>query len=281
MSSPAFSPVVAGEPIAIGRGFTALQFRHDRFPAGALSPFVLVDHFHMLAPTFDVHPHAGISAVTLVFEDTKGQMASQDSVGHNAVFGAGDLHWTLGGRGVLHTQLPVGDSHIHALQIFVNLPARLKQLPADSFHVPAAAMPRVEGKGFRLRVVAGSFGELTSPARTPEPVLMLDGQLDASAAPIEIPLPANWNAWILAVEGSVTVADAGLLAAGEALCQSGGPVRLTASAEAHFVLLAGPRIDEPVIQRGPFVLHSESAMAQAVADYQAGRFGTVASAHAR
>jgi redox-sensitive bicupin YhaK (pirin superfamily) len=157
----------------------------------------------------------------------------------------------------------------------VNLPARLKQLPADSFHVPAAAIPRVQGEGFRLRVVAGSFGDLASPARTPQPVLMLDGQLDAPAQPVEIPLPHDWNAWILAVEGSVTVAGSRPLAPGEALCQSSGPVRLVASGQAHFVLLSGPRIDEPVIQSGPFVFHSQSAMAQAVADYQAGRFGTV------
>ena len=84
----------------------------------------------MWEPTFEVHPHAGFSAATLVFEDTRGSMVSRDSIGNNAVFGAGDLHWTMAGRGILHTQRPNGpQAHIHALQIFVNLPAALKRLP--------------------------------------------------------------------------------------------------------------------------------------------------------
>lgn len=275
-----FSPIAAGEPVRIGDGFMALQFRHDRFAPGAMSPFVLVDHFHMRAPTFDVHPHAGMSAVTLMFEDTEGEMASRDSIGHNATFGAGDLHWTLAGRGILHTQLPLGTaSHIHALQIFVNLPTRLKDVPPDSFWVAASAIPQIHGAGFRLRVVAGEFGGRASPARTPEPVLMLDGYLDAPSAPVDIPVPAHWNAWIYLVDGTMSVGGTSRLTAGHALCvgpmsQAGTLSCITQSA-AHFVVLAGPRIDEPVVQRGPFVFESEASLTQALADFQAGRFGKV------
>ena len=277
---PTFSPIVAGAPTQIGAGFTALQFRHDRFAPRAMSPLVLVDHFHMREPTFDVHPHAGMSAVTLVFEDTEGQMVSRDSIGHNATFGAGDLHWTLAGRGILHTQLPVGRaSHIHALQIFVNLPARLKSLAPDSFRVAAHEMPQIRGDGSRLRVVAGEFAGHASPARTPAPILMLDGYLDAGAAPVGIPLPAHWNAWIYLVDGAMTVDRAGTLTAGQALCAdaASGPAILScrSASAAHFVVLAGPRIDEPVVQRGPFVFESEASLALAVADFQAGRFGEV------
>ena len=45
-----------------------------------MSPLVLVDHFVMTGPTFAPHPHAGISAVTLLFEDSQGVMQSLDSV---------------------------------------------------------------------------------------------------------------------------------------------------------------------------------------------------------
>ena len=280
-ATPTVSPIAAGEPMRIGTGFTALQFRHDQFTPRAMSPFVLVDHFHMREPTFDVHPHAGMSAVTLVFEDTEGEMASRDSIGHDATFGAGDLHWTLAGRGILHTQLPVGPaSHIHALQIFVNLPARLKHLPPDSFRVTARDMPQIRGAGFRLRVVAGEFAGRASPARTPEPILMLDGYLDAPSAPVDIPLPAHWNAWVYLVDGRMSVDGADTLVAGQALCAGTASGQATLScrsaAGAHFVVLAGPRIDEPIVQRGPFVLDSEAALAQTLADFRAGRFGEVA-----
>jgi len=50
----------SGAPFTISLVFTASQFRHTDFSERAMSPFVLVDHFVMTAPTFDVHPHAGL-----------------------------------------------------------------------------------------------------------------------------------------------------------------------------------------------------------------------------
>ena len=275
-----FSPIHQGGSVTIGAGFSAIQFRHDDFPPGAMSPFVLVDHFEMWQPTFDVHPHAGMSAVTLVFEDTKGLMTSRDSVGHEATFGAGDLHWTLAGRGILHTQLPAGpESRIHALQIFVNLPARSKSMQPDLFWVAATDMPEVQSRGVRVRVVAGEFYGRKSPAQTPEPVLVLDGYIEASHDPLSIPIPSDWNAWIHVVEGNLSVGGGGQLGASQALCASasiaGGPLSLRTDTTAHFVVLAGPRIDEPVIQHGPFVFESEASLAQALADLKAGRFGQI------
>lgn len=282
MSRPAlrFSRVMTAMPEDVGPGCRIAQFRHDAMAPGAMSPFVMVDHFHMWKPTFDVHPHAGFSAVTLMFEDTRGEMQSRDSLGHVASFGAGDLHWTLAGRGILHTQVPVGpQAHIHALQIFVNLPSALKNAAPDSFRVRAVDMPVFEGDGIRVRVVAGTFGGLRSPAVTPIPVRMLDGQLHGSRKALILPVEAEWNAWIHLVSGSLRIRGVGELKAGQAVCAGAGPRRgrllLEANEEAHFVVLAGPRIDEPVVARGPFVFESEASMERAISDFRAGRFGSV------
>lgn len=275
-----FSPVRKGEPLTIGAGFSALQFRHSDYPENAMSPFVMVDHFEMWRPTFDVHPHAGMSAVTLVFEDSKGRMTSRDSIGHEATLRAGDLHWTLAGRGILHTQLPAdAQTRIHALQIFVNLPARSKCIEPDSFHVAASNMPEIRYHGGRVRVVAGEFEGLRSPARPPEPVLMLDGYLDIPHASVSVPVPSDWNAWVHVVDGSLNVGGTGALSAGQAVCanvqSAAGSLLLETHSAAHFVVLAGPRIDEPIIQHGPFVFESEASLARALADLEAGRFGQV------
>jgi redox-sensitive bicupin YhaK (pirin superfamily) len=245
-----------------------------------MSPFVLVDHFVMTAPTFDVHPHAGMSAVTLLFEDTRSEMSSVDSIGHRSTFGAGDLHWTLAGRGILHTQLPVSpDARIHALQIFVNLPDRAKATPPDSFKVAGSDMPQIESQGVRLRLVAGELSGRKSPAKTPEPVLMIDGYLESPQAPVIIPIPAEWNAWLYVISGSLTVDGAISIAKGQAVCASedanGTTLRLTANGSNHFVLLAGPRIDEPIVQHGPFVFTSMEDVARAIAAVNSGQFGEV------
>ncbi|WZB77200.1 pirin-like C-terminal cupin domain-containing protein [Achromobacter insuavis] len=47
---------------------------------------------------------------------------------------------------------------------------------------------------------------------------------------------------------------------------------IAAGAPVHFILVAGPAIDEPVIQRGPFVMADARALTQAMAAYEAGEF---------
>ncbi|MCE0826754.1 pirin family protein [Buttiauxella sp. A2-C2_NF] len=280
--STQLSNVITATTHPVGTGCTITQFRHDLFPAAMMSPFVMVDHFHMWEPTFDVHPHAGFSAVTLVFEDAKGTMVSQDSLGNNAIFGAGDLHWTMAGRGIMHTQIPVGtQSHIHALQIFVNLPAAQKNLPADSFHISSDKMPIIKNEGSRVRVVAGDFQGHRSLTRAPRPILMLDVQFQKKNVDIEVPMPGKWNAWIHVIKGHITIDNSREIGVDQAVCISaddqGGTIKLKGSEGAHCVILSAERIDEPVIARGPFVFESETSLEKAVNDFHAGKFGSVVS----
>lgn len=274
------SSTVRGVDNAVGTGCRIRQYSVNHFPGRSMSPFVMVDHFHMWEPTFPVHPHAGFSAVTLVFEDTVGSMSTVDSIGHRSMLQAGDLHWTMAGRGIVHTQKPANaTSSIHALQIFVNLPGSMKDLPPDSFRVAAAAMPRVQRAGLDVRVVAGELEGKRSPANTPQPVQMLDGLLSDAAGTFPLRMQPEWNAWICVLEGSLRVADGKILQAGESMCASTGPAAATLSMQAdstaHFVVLAGPRIDEPVIQHGPLIFDSAEALARSVQALREGRFGSV------
>ncbi|OWT80692.1 MULTISPECIES: pirin-like C-terminal cupin domain-containing protein [unclassified Achromobacter] len=52
-----------------------------RGKAGALSPFLGVDHYWMNGPTFPPHPHAGISAVSYLLLDSETGMTNRDSIG--------------------------------------------------------------------------------------------------------------------------------------------------------------------------------------------------------
>jgi Pirin-related protein len=275
-----FSRTVAGTHLVVGNGCTISQFRYRQFGAQSMSPFVLVDHFHMWEPTFDVHPHAGFSAVTLTFEDTVGEMISVDSLGKSTVFGGGDLHWTTAGRGVLHTQKPKSSAaHIHALQIFVNLPAAMKWIEPDSFRVKARDIPAVTGRGWTVRVVVGEFNGARSPAVVPRPVLMLDGFITRKGESLFVPLAPQWNAWIYVIEGTLVTQDGVVKYGDQAVCAGAGDsealVRLASLGTSHFVVLAGPRIDEPVFQEGPFVFESASSLSKAFSEFRAGRFGTV------
>ena len=82
MSSLKISKPVAGHDMRIGSGFTAKHLPEDAFQ-GLIDPVVMVDHFHMTSPTFQPHPHAGISAVTYMFEDSTSPHVNYDSMGNN------------------------------------------------------------------------------------------------------------------------------------------------------------------------------------------------------
>lgn len=285
-----FSRAVMREPHAVGAHCHIRQFRYTDF-GQAMSPLVLADHFVMTGPTFELHPHAGMSAVTVLFEETLGRMSSHDSVHNDHRIEPGDLHWTLAGSGIVHTQQPEGEhARLDGLQLFVNLPKRLKRTAPATMLIQANDVPVIEAAGVRLRVLAGSLGGKTSPLATPEPILIVDGRLDADAC-ANLPLPAGWNLWLYARDGDLSAHGLGaaednksvVLPSGAAAAISAettGTIQVRASASEvklgiKFVAIAGPAINEPVVQKGPFVMNSREEIEQVTADYQAGRFGTV------
>jgi hypothetical protein len=128
-------PFMASHDLVIGDFFRAKHFGEQEFN-GLIDPVVMLDHFHMTGPTFDPHPHAGISAVTYVFEDATGAHVNYDSLGNRGPINPGALHWFAAGRGAVHTEQPEGDGrHVHALQIFVNMPASKKLNAPNAVHV--------------------------------------------------------------------------------------------------------------------------------------------------
>lgn len=115
---------VTGNALSVGSGFTGIGFRHSQFE-GTMDPIIMVDHYTMTVPTFGAHPHAGISAVSVIFEDSEGKFNNRDSLGNDFDIEAGDLYWLNAGSGALHDEAPRQGAKIHGLQIFVNLPVNL------------------------------------------------------------------------------------------------------------------------------------------------------------
>lgn len=271
--------VIPGHALVIGQGFQALQVAEQHF-GGLIDPVVMMDHFHMTAPTFEPHPHAGMSAVTYVFEDSVGHHMNYDSIGNHGPIRPGDLHWMVAGRGVVHTEQPEGQGlHIHALQIFVNLPAAKKFIEPHAVHVDAADMPEFRAPGVRVRVVAGDTHGLSSPAALPEPFTLLDGFLDADTS-FDYVLNADWNALVYVVKGSIALsigAESKMLAAGQAVGIGRAPATLSLAAqgEAHFVILSGRALKEPVVKHGPFVMNTPEQIDDRIAAYRRGDFGSI------
>lgn len=275
------SAIVSPTALEVGTGFSARQFRHSQF-SGLMDPLLMVDDYTMTEPTFGAHAHGGISAVSLLFEDSRGDFLNQDSLGNNLALGAGDLYWLSAGRGAMHDESPrSGDARIRGLQIFVKLPAQLAYMPPESLHVPSASMPAITAPGTRVRVALGSSNGVEGETGIPNPLTLLDGYLDGGAH-FAHEVAAGGSVWIYAVEGELTIQFNGetrRVQGGNALAlrtDTGAcDITLNAVRNSHFVLIAAVPLDEPFQQKGPFAFATAEENEQAVADAQAGVFGDI------
>lgn len=278
--SPRLGKVVTGITHQIGDGFSALHFSEEMF-GGSMDPLLMVDDFVMTGPTFEPHLHAGISAVTAMFEDSDGTFINRDTLGHNIGLKAGDLYWLAAASGAVHEEKPSDGARIHALQIFVNLPAHLKKESARSLLVHGNEVPVLEGDGYRVRVVLGRSGDAVGSEGTPEEMTMLDGFLNNDAR-FTHALPDGRQAWIYAVTGQLKIRvgdEERTLEAGNATTVSAGQaadIVLASGDAAHFVLMAANPIRESFVKHGPLVMSTVDDIRRTLMGYANGKFGNIA-----
>ncbi|MTJ02873.1 pirin family protein [Idiomarina piscisalsi] len=273
-----------GNSLHIGNGFTGIGFREKEFK-GAMDPLALVDHYTMTAPTFGPHPHAGLSAVSILFEDTIGKFHNRDSLGNDFDLEAGDLYWLKAGRGVVHDESPRKGAVVHGLQVFVNLPKRQKRSHPESLHVKSSDMPRIIEKGVNVRVVLGHSNKKEGKQSPATPMTILDGVITPKSQ-FSHAINAGDNIWCYLVSGTVEVVFGGethRVTERQALALSGSSeaasdnvtVINSSSSDAHFVLFNAQPIKEDFIQKGPFIMSTEEEITEVEQAYSEGRLGRV------
>ena len=260
---------------------------------GLIDPFIGVDLFHMPQNFFLPHPHGGMSAVTLLLDDSPGGVINRDSLGDHSTIRPGDLHWTQAGRGIVHEETPSqpGQPAI-GLQIFVNMARSHKQDPAAVFKVDRADMPVWQGEGAQVKVAAGSFAGLTSPIGA-DPRWATRVQLLAiTLAPhsqLDLPVDNACNGFLIVTSGELQ-ANGEAARADQTVVLSPAPadaagrsvLSLTSGASgAHAVLLAGQPLREPVVPYGPFVGNSRQDIAAYAQAFQRGDMGVLEASFSR
>lgn len=249
---------------------------------GMLDPFLLLDIFESDDPDdyiagFPPHPHRGFETVTYMFA---GRMEHQDSVGNQGVIETGGLQWMTAGRGIIHSEMPRQESGLlKGMQLWVNLPARLKMSDPAYREIKADGIPLVEpGPGIKASVIAGRTDQgIAGPIGdvVTEPIFV-DVALDQGCE-FHQSIPPDHNGFIYVVEGDIKVvanergADATVPAGSVATLTAGDRVHWVGNAPVNRALLITARkIDEPVARGGPFVMNTRQEIIDAFADYSRG-----------
>ncbi len=258
-------------------GFDAHSGAHMlRVDSRWIDPFIGIDSYTMPQPFFGPHPHAGMSAVSLMLPEADGGFVNRDSLGDHSIIRPGDLHWTQAGRGMMHEEIPVEPGKAaRGMQVFVNMSKAHKSAEPVAFKVKHEEMPTVDFEGGSLRVVAGEFDGQHSPigsdARWLTRVNMLDITLQAGAS-VSIPVKSGDNAFFVIRSGSfeqtagVDIAQSAIIfeasdLPGEsfACIKAGVQTKGENGSEAlRGVFFSGTPINEPVFPGGPFMGNSQA-----------------------
>src|SRR5580698_10509392 len=276
-----------GEGFPVRRAFAGVDLK-------ALDPFIHMDQMGEVdyAPGEPKgtawHPHRGFETVTYIID---GIFRHQDSNGGGGLITNGDTQWMTAGGGILHIEAPpeslvVSGGLFHGIQLWVNLPARLKMTQPryqDIRSGQVALLASADG-GALLRVIAGSFGgpaassEYHGPGVTHTPISLVHATV-AAGAQVRVPWPADFNglAYVLAGSGYVGLDKRPMRMGQLAVFGAGDVMTFGAGArgDMDILLLGGQPIREPVAAYGPFVMNTRAELAQAFDDYQAGRLGVI------
>lgn len=266
-----------GTKITKSDGFSAKSYKHSDF-RGLMDPLIMVDHFVMTEPTFGTHAHAGLSAVTVMFEDSEGAFWNRDSLGNYIDLAPGDLYWFKAARGAIHNEQPRPGSRTHALQIFVGLPADKRQDAPGAFHIPATDIPLIYGDRAKARLVLGESNGVTGVAAPDISLTILDVKIQPGGHFLHQGKSGH-HAWLLAIDGSPTVTwnDASVnLKSGSAIAlDRAADITISSEHTAHVVLFRGQPLRQAFVQRGPFVMGNATEIDAVEADYRAGRLGSI------
>jgi redox-sensitive bicupin YhaK (pirin superfamily) len=249
----------------------------------SVGPFVFFDQIGpaTLAADHGVdvrpHPHIGLATVTYLFE---GEILHRDTLGSVQVIRPGDVNWMTAGSGIAHSERtppetrPTGGP-LFGIQSWVALPKAHEEADPAFFHHPARTLPKIDGEGKTVTIIAGTgFGQ-RAPVATFSETLYCDVALKAGAK-IEVPIEHEERA-IQPVAGRIRVGGHEVGSGSMLVLRSAQPVVIEALEDARLMLLGGEPLDGPRHIWWNFVSSSQERIEQAKADWKAGRFGQVPS----
>ncbi len=261
-------------------------------------PFLLLDDFRSDNPEdyiagFPWHPHRGIETITYVLA---GSVEHGDSIGNKGVISSGDIQWMTAGSGIIHQEMPKGDSYgrMHGFQLWANLPAALKMTAPRYQEIKSSDIPEViDDDGTKVRIVCGEFWGKKGP---------VDG-IAADPTYVDIYVPSgkrktfsinNMNnafAYVFAGSGkflhassplAVPTENIEIINSGQAaeadnrsliLFDSGDEVTVQADDQGiRFLLISGKPLKEPVAWYGPIVMNTQEELQKAFKELQMGTF---------
>lgn len=250
-----------------------------------IDPFLFLNHHgpqvyapHNTGLPFGPHPHRGFETLTFILS---GDVMHTDSGGGNSIIKAGGIQWMTAGSGLIHAEISSDEfkkkgGEVEILQLWVNLPARLKMTPPRYVGLQKDQIPvlqKDEGN-VSIHAISGDWGEVKGPVETFTDINMATIELKKGGA-FSTSIKASRNILLYVVKGQLLVNDE--TATFRTLVEFNKDeeyISIRALEDSTIIFGHAEPFNEPVVAHGPFVMNTEEEIRQAMKDYQMGKMGT-------
>ncbi|MBK8847483.1 MAG: pirin family protein [Bacteroidetes bacterium] len=251
-------------------GFTSVDMFHNEFD---FEPFLVFTEFHMDKAIFGPHPHAGVSVMTYMMPDSKGSFLNRDSRGDNSIIEPGGIHVTQAGSGVKHDEVPTTDGiDCHGFQIWINHSDKNRLVEPKAFHAFSKDVPEYNRDNIKLRVIQGTYQNLTSPLDLVTKTSLFDITLQPNSS---IELDTKEMAFIYLMTGDITIADREIRGISMITFEkTGDKIKVNSTSQtSNFLFASGTPHNEPIVHGGPFVMTTHEQMTATQQRLQRGDMG--------
>lgn len=274
-----FSPIITARRKVHSDGFSFFNL-NERFFGGMIDPILNLDHFRMSERPFPPRPLAGFSAVTTVFESSRGGFLARDHLGLNAQVLPGGLYGLVSGSGMIAEETPNAGEVCEGIHISINLLGKDKKLPPRSFTLePSQVREWKPNPQLRGRALLGRIAGAESPVSLPSHFSFFEFEMKPKMSVTPRVLSKS-GGMVYVIRGKVRLSSGDEvvpLEAGQAVGFSSDDKDLEVFIEslddAHFFFLSGKRCGEPKIMHGSFVMNTPVEIADAIRRFQVGEMG--------
>ena len=249
-----------------------------------IDPFLFLNHHGPQNYTgnnnglpFGPHPHRGMETVTFILD---GDIAHKDSAENNSVIESGGVQWMTAGSGLIHSEVSSEKfkkegGHLEILQLWVNLPAKLKMTKPSYRGLQKEEIPKVslDNEKVTVQVVSGKIDGQKGAFETLTDVSLFTLFLKEGGV-FKTEIPKSHNILCYIIKGEIKINGENIPALHLVEFNNDDEnIRLEATAESIVLFGHAEPLNEPVVARGPFVMNTMEEIDQAYEDYQQGKMG--------